>query len=242
MRILRVLPFVSLVLFMLASPGGAQVISDANVMGIYFDTDANLYDAPDMAAGGQINIYLMVTNPTGAQISAWEARVVWDQMGGGFYGSWTLANGGLNVGDLNDPMNLLFAVGTGADPIIATPATILATWSGYWAFGPGSCFYVTHYPGTQSFPDEQLPGYAVDEYTLVPCCIASGSEDLPVASFGAGCPGIVLAGCSSDYLSLTVGQLQQYDEAGQPSPNEATGRSSLPEEMPQGMSVYSSTA
>ncbi len=165
--------------------------SDPDQMGIYFDTDATVYDDPGLAPGGQINIYVMLTNPTGAQVSAWEARVIWDQMGGGFFGNWTLANNGLNVGDLSDPMNLLFAVGTGAEPIITSPATILATWSGYYAYGTGSCFYITEYPGTQSFPDELLPGYAVDEFTLIPCGVSSGDKTLPVASFGAGCPGVV---------------------------------------------------
>ena len=160
--------------------------TDPDQMGIYFDTEATVFCDPDMAPGGQISIYLMLTNPTGPQISAWEAKVVWDQMGGGFYGSWTLANGGLNVGDITDPMNLLFAVGTGAQPIITTPATILAQWDGYYAFGSGSTFYVQHYPGTQSFPNEQLPGYAVDEYTLIPCGISSGDENVPCAAFGAG--------------------------------------------------------
>ncbi len=159
---------------------------DPNQMGVYFDTDATVNCAPDLAPGGQISIYLMLTNPTYPQVSAWECRLIWDQMGGGFYGSWTLANGGLNVGDLTNPMNLLFAVGTGAQPIVTSPATILAQWDGYYAFGSGSTFTLTQYPGTQSFPNEQLPGYAADEYTLVPCGVSSGSVDVPCAAFGAG--------------------------------------------------------
>jgi len=169
---------------------GSSLAWTPDQMGIYFDTDATVYDDPGVAAGDQISIYIMLTHPSHPEVAAWECQVVWDQMGGLFFGSWALTNNGVNVGDISDPMAMNFAVGTGAQPIQTSDATILATWSGIFASGTGSCFYVKEYPGG-SFPDEHLPGYAADETTLVPCGISSGSPDQPVASFGNGCPGIV---------------------------------------------------
>ncbi len=157
---------------------------DPDQFGIYFDLNATNNFDPSIAAGGSINIYLMVTNPSAPQIMAWECKVVWDQMGGGFFGSWAFANNGINVGDVSNPANLLFAVGTGANPIVTTPATLLATWSGYYAYGTGSTFTIQPYPGTASF-DPPAPGYAIDEVNLQPCGVTSGSFDAPCAAFGA---------------------------------------------------------
>ncbi len=160
-----------------------------DVMAVAFDPQGTLTCADQITAGGDLSVYLLLLDASQPQVSAWECRLEWDQMGGTFVGAWELANNGLNIGDLSDPADLLFAVGTGAQPIATGGVTVLAHWSGLFLSGSGSRFYLHPYPGTQSFPDEQLPGYAADAATLVPCQIASGDESAPVALLGSACAG-----------------------------------------------------
>ncbi len=181
----KLLAMVAVATMLMAVTAVAQVDTDPDQFGIYFDTDATVY-CSDAVAGGPLTFYLMITNPSGDQIAAWECRVEWDQMGGGFFGNWTFANNGINVGDLSDPMNQLFAVGVGANPIVPAPATILATWSGFFGYGTGSVFKITPYPDTASF-DPPAPGYAIDEVNLQACGVSSGDFDLPVAKIGPDC-------------------------------------------------------
>ncbi len=210
MRVLR--SFLVLVLLSVVAVGGlAQPVTTCpNTMGIYFDTEATVY-CSDAAAGGPLTFYLMITNPTGDQIAAWECKVEWDQMGGGFFGNWTFANDGINVGDTSDPLNTLLAVGVGANPIQPQPATILATWSGFFGYGTGSVFKITPYPDTASF-DPPAPGYAIDEVNLQACGVSSGDFDLPVAAIGLDCP-VVIHSCTTP---VDISALQSYDESGAP--------------------------
>ena len=160
-----------------------------DMMAISFDPGGELRCADRITAGSQLDIYLLLLEPSQPQVIAWECMVQWDQMGGTFVGDWELAGDGLNIGDLSDPTSLLFAVGTGANPLATSAVTILARWSGLFLSGDGSRFYLHPYPGTQSFPDDGLPGYAAGEDVLVPCDIASGDENTPVALLGSACAG-----------------------------------------------------
>ncbi len=160
--------------------------SGNDIMGIYFDPDATQF-CSEQQANSALTFYLLLVNPTGAQITAWECKVEWDQLDGGFFGNWTFANDGINVGDTSDPLNTLLAVGVGANPIQTQPVTLLATWSGFWGSGTeGSVFKVQPYPGTASF-DPPAPGYAVNDVDSVPCGVPSGDFDLPVARITQTC-------------------------------------------------------
>jgi hypothetical protein len=161
-------------LAMMSSLATAQVDPDENSMGIYFDTNAAVYEHYTYAPFEQVCAYLVVVNPTSRGVSGWECMV--DVVGPCVAQSWTYAGGGLNVYDA--VATGLFAVGVGPGPLALVPVNnvcVLATWCAYIMAPPDVVtFTVLPFPGSVTFPDS--PGYVDgdDVGIVVPCGVSTG--------------------------------------------------------------------
>jgi hypothetical protein len=173
-----------LALVVFATTAFAQIDPDADGMAVYFDMEGmELCKSVEFTGGPQfVNSYLLLTNPSGAQVLAWEARVISD-IASLSPGSWVL-NGGLNVG--TDPD---FIVGMGANPHIVTGNTVLLASRSVMFFmitGEFAIFTVQGVPGSASFPGG-TPGYQAILGVMTPAQSPTGSFDAPQSFANASC-------------------------------------------------------
>lgn len=160
---------------LIASGAMAQVDSDPDGLGVYFDVNGMTYETATVAPFSPVSAYLLLTNPSApAGVSGWEAVV--NVNGGAVGASWVLA-AGLNV--TAAPV-FQVGIGTGAAALPAAPAVLLATWTGY-IMAPTDVVEFVVMPAGVSFPDS--PGYAAgdDETDLIPLQVSSGYP------YGAAC-------------------------------------------------------
>jgi hypothetical protein len=169
---------------LLAGSAFAQIDPDPDGMGVYFDMEG-LVNCQEVAfTGGPqfVNAYLLLTNPSGAQVLAWEARVISD-IASLSPGSWVL-NGGLNVG--TDPD---FIVGMGSNAHLVTGPTVLLASRSVMFFmitGEYAIFTVKGVPGSASFPDG-TPGYQAVLGVMTPAQSPTGSFDAPQSFVNGSC-------------------------------------------------------
>ncbi|MBK7702397.1 MAG: hypothetical protein IPI34_05610 [bacterium] len=155
----------------------AQISQCQDVFSVYFDTGATAYNVTYPGGFAPINVYLMITRPSGAFVRAWECTIV-ETNNFTVQGTWTL-NGGLDVdGDAMD-----FVVGMGTTPHPAAPAVILASKTMYGA-APGASsaatFTVKGVAGSVSFPGGE-PGYVHTLGINTPCQVLTGNMNAPQA-------------------------------------------------------------
>ena len=155
-------PVCLIVFLFIAAPLAGQaksVTPDPDILGIYFDLDANVYLSYTSAPLELMNAYLLISNPSDAGgVAAWEclARV----QGDAALQQWELS-AGLNILD-TQLGEFHVAIGMGASALPAAPTILLATWSGYVATPRAAVmFHVEPYPGSASFTE--TPGYVSGE-------------------------------------------------------------------------------
>lgn len=121
---------VLLMLSVFASSAFAVVDPDPNSLGIYFDMNADVFEAPL----GFTQAYLIVTNPAFDAIKGLECQVEWDEAAAAYYGM-ILPAGALNVGDQHAVIiGLGSALPTTAATVMAT-YTLMATAPTYFTVG-----------------------------------------------------------------------------------------------------------
>ena len=146
-------------------------------MGIYADvTDTgpveNCVTVPAFVA---TNLYMCITNPSGASVLAWEARITNNAPAGAMIGTWSMF--GLDVD--NDPDD--FVVGNGAQPLVANEQGVVVLGSMQLIVINAAAvidFTITHIPGSVSFPGG-TPGYVHTLGFNTPCYTATGGTAGP---------------------------------------------------------------
>ena len=166
-----------------ATTAFAQIDPDPDGMGVYFDMEgaANCKEIVFNGAPIMVDAYLLLTNPSGAQVLAWEARVISD-VAALSAGTWAL-NGGLNVG--SDPD---FIVGMGATPHMVTGPTVMLASRQIMFFmvtGEYATFTVQGVPGSASF--DGTPGYQAVLGVMTPAQSPTGSYDAPQSFVNGSC-------------------------------------------------------
>ncbi len=112
---------ITLLFALLLATSALAIIDPApDHMGLYFDTDANVYCQDGVPPYSQVELYLLMTNPTFEAIYGFEAGLSFE--GNALVLGTDFANPqALNVGD---DMNMIVGFGS---PTISEPATLLAT-------------------------------------------------------------------------------------------------------------------
>jgi len=182
---------VLLLVSLMATSAFAVIDPDPNMMGIYFDTNAdnNCLTTP---ASVPFFAYLVLTNTTAPAINAYECGIV-NVVPAGMEGmlfrlSSNIANGvvsGVDVGT-NGPLGGDYIVGLAGAGLPASPAVILHSWQ-YMLL---ASFPVEMYLGASSKPS--IPGvYPVVQNAegsiLFQCGQSTGGPETPVATVNTDC-------------------------------------------------------
>ncbi len=179
----KLLALTAIALLAFSVSASAQVDPDPDGFGIYFDTGANTFNVSYPGGFAPINVYLMITRPSGAFIRAWECTIV-ETNNFTVPGTWAL-NGGLDVdGDAMD-----FVIGMGLTPHPAASAIVLASKTMYGAApgaGSAATFMVKGVAGSISFPAGQ-PGYVHTLGINTPCQVPTGIMTAPQACINTPC-------------------------------------------------------
>ena len=181
MKKLVVLLLASLV----ATSAFAVIDPDPDMLGIYFDTNADINGTITPAAGIPFDLYLIATNPTPAVINAYEMNLVVEYPAG--YTIFMLASdiannviSGIDVGS-NDKDGGDYAVGLNDPGLTTSPATILHHWT---YFQSGAMFPMNFYLRANSLPsiEGDLPVLQdADGSRLYQVGTSTGGPDIPVA-------------------------------------------------------------
>ncbi len=145
---------IKIALTVLGSGAAAQIGPCPDAIGVYFDLDANLFDTAYPGGFMPLDVYLILTNPTGDHIRSWECRIN-EVNNFTIPGVWTVIGGTDTDGDPLD-----FVVTMDGCPVAAS-INVLASKKMYGAApGAGSCAYfgLAGIPGSTSFPNGD-PGY-----------------------------------------------------------------------------------
>jgi len=184
---------VVIVMTALATGAQAQVSPCMDGMGVYFDTGATSFNISYPGGFAPLNVYLLLTRPSGDFIREWECQIV-ETNNFTVPGTWAL-NGGLDIdGDATN-----FVVGMGATPHPAGPshtAVMLASKTMYGASsgaGSAATFTVKGVPESANFPGGQ-PGYVYTPGIHTPCTTLTGSLAGPHACINSNCPIIIDCG------------------------------------------------
>ncbi|MBK7702401.1 MAG: hypothetical protein IPI34_05630 [bacterium] len=163
-----------LVIAVLAAAGGAR--AQADVFCICTDPqDWSCYRCIDTPVFVATNIYLVLHQPSGAQVLSWEARLTHDNADG-MIGAWTFS--GVDA----DPDADNFVVDCTAAPlqpdqqnafVLAAMQVIVVN-----AHAP-ILFYIGPVPGSTAFPDG-TPGYVHTVGTATPAAVCGGDFSEPV--------------------------------------------------------------
>lgn len=148
-----------------------------NSIGVYTDDQATGPVSPCAAAPAlQVTpLYLLISGPTGSQVSAWEGQVEL-QSTASFFGNWEIVGDGLNVGSGID-----YIVGHGMAPLQPNPVgNILLMTMDLMPFSDDAPIevYIRRLPGSLSFSDG--PGYAPSVGVLIPLMTSTGGPTIPV--------------------------------------------------------------
>lgn len=176
----KLLALTAIALLAFSVSASAQVDPDPDGMGIYFDLGATQFNVAYTGMFTPINVYLLLTRPSGDFVRAWECTIV-ENNTFTVAGTWTL-NGGLDVD--NDPMD--FVVGTGQAPHPAAPAIMLASKQMFGTPASTATFLVKGVAGSVSFPGGQ-PGYVHTLGFNTPCQVLTGDMTSPQACVNVSC-------------------------------------------------------
>ncbi|MBK6900256.1 MAG: hypothetical protein IPH09_13715 [bacterium] len=176
----KLLALTAIALLAFSVSASAQVDPDPDGMGIYFDMGATQFNVAYTGTFTPLNVYLLITRPSGDFVRAWECTIV-ESNTFTVAGTWAL-NGGLDVD--NDPMD--FVVGTGAAPHPAAPAVMLASKQMFGMPTSTATFLVKGVAGSVSFPGGQ-PGYVHTLGFNTPCQVPTGDMNAPQACVNSNC-------------------------------------------------------
>ncbi len=183
---MKALPFL-LVVCLVTSSALAVVDPDPDMMGIYFDLNADencLTISPNIP----FFAYLILTNPTSSGISAYEFGldvVVPAGMEGLIFQLSTYTYGGFDwFPDYPGVLGGDYIVGL-SSPYPAAPATPLHVWQ-YMLLSPMPVEIYIHSPSTPSIPGD-LPIVLTDEGHLMQVGLSTGGPDIPVATVNTDC-------------------------------------------------------
>lgn len=176
---------------LIASSSLAVIDPEPNMIGIYFDPDAD-YHCAYMGPNIPLTAYLILTNTTAPTVVAYElayTNVVPAGMEDLFVRTSSLiANGVVSGLDLGDSSNFLAGehiVGL-ASPIMCTPATVLHTWRFEIL---ASNVTVEMFISSTSFPSIPGPFPVIMTWdgTIFTAGQSTGGPDIPVASINVDC-------------------------------------------------------
>jgi hypothetical protein len=145
-------------------------------MGIYADvTDTGpVENCVMMGVFVPTNIYMCITNPSGASVRAWEARIT-NTNASSMIGNWIMS--GLDVD--NDPED--FVIGNGAAPLVANEQNVVVLGTMQVIITNAASvidFTISNIPGSVSFPGG-TPGYVHTLGFNTPCYPAAGGTAGP---------------------------------------------------------------
>jgi len=182
----KLLALTAIALLAFSISASAQVDPDPDGFGVYFDTGATSFNIVYPGGFAPLNVYLMITRPSGDFVRAWECTIV-ETNNFTVAGTWAL-NGGLDVdGDAGD-----FVVGMGGTPHPAGAghtAVMLASKTMYGAApgaGSAATFTVKGVAGSVSFPNCE-PGYVHTLGINTPCQVLTGNMGAPQACVNSNC-------------------------------------------------------
>ncbi|MBK7703008.1 MAG: hypothetical protein IPI34_09035 [bacterium] len=176
----KLLALTAIALLAFSVSASAQVDPDPDGMGIYFDMGATQFNVAYTLPFTPLNVYLLITRPSGDSVRAWECTIV-EENNFTVPGTWVL-NGGLDVD--NDPMD--FVVGNGAAPHPAAPVIMLASKTMFGMPTSTATFRVKGVAGSVSFPGGQ-PGYVHTLGFNTPCQVLTGDMNAPQACVNVNC-------------------------------------------------------
>lgn len=119
-----------LLISLMATSAFAVIDPDNNMMGIYFDETADM-NAIEATPNVPFSAYIMVTNPTYPELSGFEVAyevVVPAGMSGLYFRLAESIQGGINVGDSENPMSGEYIVGW-PSPRPTTEAFVATAWT-----------------------------------------------------------------------------------------------------------------
>ncbi len=167
------------IVLLMSSPAAGQYNTDPDVIGIYFDAEAN--DVAVMAEEfASVETYLMITNPTAVSIRGWECTLDFDSAACVVVGGWDYAGEALNICTAPE-----FTVGL-AEPVPASTVTTLLTVTLFVLDVAGTMLTVTAAPDPSTA--DNLPLYVdgadLDNLILLENSTGYGVGDviLPCAS------------------------------------------------------------
>ncbi|MDO9170721.1 MAG: hypothetical protein Q7W29_02705 [bacterium] len=145
---------ITIALTVLGSGAAAQISPCPDAIGVYFDLDASRFSTTYPGGFAPLDVYLILTHPTGDYIRSWECRIN-EANNFTLPGVWTVIGGTDTDGDPSD-----FVVTMDGCPVAAS-INVLASKRMYGA-APGAGSYAVYQlagiPGSTSFPNGD-PGY-----------------------------------------------------------------------------------
>lgn len=175
---------VILLVSLMATSAFAVVDPDPNMIGVYFDVDANVNSAPQ-GVFALFDMYVILTNPTMPQIDAFEFK--YDMVGPNVIkNTQTLPAGALDVGAGGQTAASGSIIAGLATPLDCTPATILVSWTYYvLALDPLEIFIGASEPS--SMPGG-LPVIQEAGGDLMTVGTSTGGPGIPVAVVNGDAP------------------------------------------------------
>lgn len=168
-------------LAVMAAPAFAQVDPDPDGIGIYFDVTGETFCNP--VFGGPVSAYLLITNPSQADMVGFEGTVVVDTDATWMFNGWTVT--GTNAAAAPE----FFMAWT--NPVAPVGNTIqVASFGGFPTAGTYMRFYLEPY-AVPSIPGKLAYIPSIDAGLLVPLQVPFGDYQIPVATIGLPCGGPV---------------------------------------------------
>ncbi|MBK9305428.1 MAG: hypothetical protein IPM94_16585 [bacterium] len=160
---------ITIALTALGSGAAAQISPCPDGIGVYFDLDASRFEVTYPGGFAPLDVYLILTHPTGDCIRSWECRIN-EANNFTLPGVWTIIGGTDTDSDPSD-----FAVTMDGCPVAAS-INVLASKRMYGA-APGAGSYARYalagIPGSTSFPSGD-PGYVHTPGINTPLQVAIG--------------------------------------------------------------------
>lgn len=143
-----------------ANPAAAIIDENDNVIGLYFDTDADSDCLDSVSQHSQVPCYIILTNPTFSDLYGFELGFDYgDELL--HLGTTFAANDALNVGSGD---NLVVGFG---DPVSTQPATLLATLNMMYIDMSGSATSLSLRGSSPSSLDSQYPTVVLADSELI---------------------------------------------------------------------------
>jgi hypothetical protein len=185
---------VLLLVSLMATSAFAVLDPDVNGVGMYFDTNADV-NALEIGPGLQFQVYVMITNPefdvSGIEFG-YNVITTPGSESSYFRLSEVFPAGAINIGQNANAFLGDYVIGL-ADPVPASPAVVMVTWTCMTLVPMAVEFYVTP-SSIPSLPGDPVPAYEAGGFIL-PLQQSSGGPDAPVACVNS-CTPVAVEGAS----------------------------------------------